>query len=65
MKFDSDLLGVNRVKVADQSLFVRKIPTDLTAPQLHEKFSKFGDIKSLKVALNGDYTSKTYGFVTF
>lgn len=65
LKFDWDLLGANKIKVADQSLFIRKIPTDITAPELHAKFNKYGEIKSLKIALNEDYSSKTYGFVTF
>jgi polyadenylate-binding protein len=41
------------------------LPKDLTAKQLHEEFSKFGEIKSLKISLNPDHTSRRYGFVCF
>lgn len=32
---------------------------------LEENFSKHGDIKSLKISLNSDHTSRGYGFVCF
>jgi len=46
-------------------LFVRKIPKEMSANQLEDYFSKYGKIKSLKISLNGDYTSRQYGFICF
>ena len=33
--------------------------------ELEEHFSKYGDIKSLKISLNSDHSSRGYGFVCF
>jgi len=32
---------------------------------MEEIFKKFGEVKSLKISLNQDYTSRLYGFVCF
>lgn len=65
LKFDRDLLGANRQKLIENSVFVRGLPTELKADKLHEEFSKFGEIKSLKISLNPDHTSRKYGFICF
>jgi len=65
LKFDRQLLGTNREKLTGQNVFVRDIPTTVTSAQLHEKFEKFGPVKSLKISLNEDHTSRGYGFVCF
>jgi polyadenylate-binding protein len=46
-------------------VFVRKLPDELKADKLHEEFSKFGEIKSLKISLNPDHSSRKYGFICF
>jgi polyadenylate-binding protein len=42
---------------------VRNIPKDIKARELEEKFKTFGTVKSLKVSLNTDHTSRGYGFI--
>lgn len=65
LPYDNDLLGSNPQKIVDHNIFVRKIPKDMTPAQLEQHFSKYGEIKSLKVSLNSDHTSRGYGFVCF
>jgi polyadenylate-binding protein len=65
LPFDKDLLGTNKQKIETHNLFVRRIPSETKAPQLEETFSKFGDVKSVKISLNADHTSRQYGFVCF
>lgn len=65
LAYDNELLGSNSQKLVDHNIFVRKIPTDISASKLEEYFSKYGDIKSLKVSLNPDHSSRGYGFVCF
>lgn len=62
---DSELMGQNAQRLAEQNIFVRKIPKDIQAHQLEEYFEKYGPIKSLKISLNPDYSSRGYGFVCF
>jgi len=65
LPFDNDLLGSNPQKIVDHNIFVRKIPKTLSPPQLEEHFSRYGDIKSLKISLSSDHQSRGYGFVCF
>jgi polyadenylate-binding protein len=65
LPYDNDLLGSNPLKIVDHNIFVRKIPESMTPQQLEEFFSKYGQIKSLKISLNSDHTSRRYGFVCF
>lgn len=58
LPYDNQLLGTNVNKIADNNLFVRKIPKNMSAQQLETEFSKYGKIKSLKISLNADYTSR-------
>ena len=44
---------------------MRKIPKEMTPQNLEEHFSKYGDIKSLKISLDTDHQSRGYGFVCF
>jgi RNA recognition motif-containing protein len=64
LPFDRSLLGSNKEKLFDQSVFV-KLPKNILHKDLENSFSEFGAIKSLKVSLNPDYTSRGYGFVCF
>ena len=65
LPFDNDLLGSNPQKIVDHNIFVRKIPKEMSPKDLEEHFSKYGDIKSLKISLNSDHQSRGYGFVCF
>lgn len=65
LPYDNDLLGANTLKVVDNNIFVRKIPKSMKPAELEEHFAKYGEIKSLKVSLNPDHTSRGYGFVCF
>lgn len=47
------------------NVFVRNIPKNLTHADLQKKFEAIGKIKSLKVSLNSDHTSRGYGFICF
>jgi len=64
LPFDRSLLGSNKEKLFDQSVFV-KLPKDILHKDLEKIFSECGQIKSLKVSLNSDYSSRGYGFVCF
>ena len=65
LPYDKELLGTNKLKLTDHNVFVRKIPKSVKAQDLEESFKKFGDVKSLKISLNPDYSSRAYGFVCF
>jgi RNA recognition motif-containing protein len=65
LPFDKDLLGMNKQNLVDHNVFVKRIPKEMTMAQLHEHVSKVGDVKSLKISLNEDHSSRTYGFICF
>lgn len=65
LPYDNDLLGSNPQKIVDHNIFVRKIPEDMKPKELEEFFTQFGAIKSLKISLNSDHSSRKYGFVCF
>jgi len=65
LPYDNDLLGSNPQKIVDHNIFVRKIPETTKPVELEEFFSKYGPIKSLKISLNSDHSSRKYGFVCF
>lgn len=66
LPFDNSLRGDNKAKIQEQNVFY-KFPKDqnLTYDQLHQKFSQFGPIKSIKISLNGDHTQKGFAFICF
>ena len=47
------------------NVFIKNIPKQLTHDDLQKKFQFHGKIKSLKVSLNSDHTSRGYGFICF
>lgn len=47
------------------NVFIRNIPKNLKHADLQKKFESIGIIKSLKVSLNSDHTSRGYGFICF
>lgn len=66
---DPSLRGEMKVKVMSQNVFY-KLPKDadknsLTYRSLHEKFEKYGPIKSTKISINPDYTPRGFAFVCF
>lgn len=65
LPYQQDLLGSNITRLVDQNIFVRKIPKDLKHEDLEKEFSKYGEVKSCKVSMNEDHTSRSYGFVCF
>lgn len=65
LPFDRQLLGSNKEKLLAQNVFVRSIPKNLKHEDIHQIFSQFGPVKSLKISLNPDYSSRGYGFVCF
>lgn len=65
LPYDKDFLGVNRANLAQNNVFIKGIPTDISSEKLDKLMSEHGDIKSLKVALNDRHVSKKYGFVCF
>ena len=48
-----------------QNVFVRNIPKEFRHEDLQKKFEEYGKIKSLKISLNDDHSSRGYGFVCF
>lgn len=71
LPFDNSLLGTNLTKTNENcNIFVRKIPKDMTAAQLDKIFSEFDPdqlrpVKSLKISMNEDHSSRGYGFVCY
>lgn len=65
LPFDNELTGANIPSLSDNNIFVHKIPKEMSAQQLEDEFSKYGEIKSLKISLNEDHKSRGYGFVCF
>jgi len=65
LKFDRTLLGSNKEKLQNHNVFVRSIPLSWTHQDLHNKFEKFGAVKSLKVSNNDDASSRGYGFICY
>ena len=65
LQFDKQLLGSNKEKLQSHNVFVRSVPKDLKHTDLQKKFEGLGKIKSLKVSLNSDHSSRGYGFICF
>lgn len=65
LQFDKDLLGQQKIRLVSNNIFVRKIPKGMKHEELDRLFRKHGSIKSLKISLNSDHTSRGYGFICF
>jgi len=69
LPFDKDLRGDNKAKVMSHNVFYKLGKGDdksqLTYKMLHEKFEKYGPIKSTKISLNADYSNRGFAFVCF
>lgn len=57
--------GDSQKKVISFQLFVKGIPFSWTHEDLHEAFSSYGNIASVKVSIDAEYKSRGYGFVQF
>ena len=64
LPFDKQLLGSNKEKLLNHNIFC-KVPKDMKHEELHQIFEQIGKIKSLKISLNSDFTSRGYGFICF
>jgi RNA recognition motif-containing protein len=69
LPFDKELRGENKSKILNQNVFY-KLPKDanmdeLTYKAIHEKFEKYGKIKSTKISLNSDHSKRGFAFVCF
>lgn len=69
LPFDNSLRGENKNKINEQNVFYKfpkdADPNSFTYATLHEKFSVYGAIKSIKIALNGDHSRKGFAFICF
>lgn len=63
LPFDRELLGSNKQQLANRNIFLKGFDKNLTPADLYNKFGDI-EIKSLKVSLNDDHTSRGYGFIT-
>ena len=69
LKFDPQLRGDNKQKILSLNMFY-KHPKDadknqLTYKYLHEKFEKYGEVRSVKISVNTDYSVRGYAFICF
>ena len=67
LPYDRDLIGANRSQTAKSNVFLKNIDKSLKSEDVENKFKeKLGDVvKSTKISINPDYTSRGYGFVLF
>jgi len=77
LAFDNSLLGSNLTKTNENcNIFVRKIPTarthgkDMTPAEFDQRMASFDPaqkhpVKSLKISMNEDHSSRGYGFVCY
>ena len=67
LPFDRELTGANRANIQKQNVFLKAVNKNMNAGQLEQALKDLtgDDIKSLKISLNGDHTSRGYGFALF
>jgi RNA recognition motif-containing protein len=67
LPFDNSLHGANQQRLHENNVFISKIPKDNqhNSKWLDDFCKQFGEIKSLKISLNPEHTSRGYGFVCF
>lgn len=69
LPYDKDLRGEAKQKVMQNNIFY-KVPKDqdkktLTYKFIHERFEKYGTIKSAKISLNPDHSNRGFAFICF
>ena len=68
LPFDKELQGPKRLELAKNNIFVKLTDKtkDTTSEDLEKYFSEHhGPVKSAKLSINPDSTSRGYGFVCF
>jgi len=65
LPFNTEFMGAGKQRLVDRNVFVKKVPLEMNSIDLHKKFSKFGQITSVKISLNENHDSNGYGFVCF
>lgn len=67
LPYDRELLGVNRTQTNKGNVFIKGLDKSITSADLEHKFKEqHGDVvKTAKVSINEDYSSRGYGFVLF
>ena len=67
LPFDRELQGANRQNLAKQNVFLKHIPAHLSSEDVEKLLAKEFEceVKSCKVSINPDYTSREYGFALF
>lgn len=60
-----DLSSIPDNSFSDCNIFVKCIDKSLNAKDLYSLFEKYGEVKSAKLSLNTNHTSRGYGFVWF
>ena len=69
LPFDKDLRGDNKAKTMKKNIFFKlgkdENKESLTYKWLHDKFEKYGPIKSTKISLKSDFSNNGYAFVCF
>lgn len=67
LPYDNELQGANQARLQDQNVFIHHIPKEAehSAKWLEDTFKQYGEIKSLKISLNEDHSSRGYGFICF
>ena len=69
LPFDKELRGDNKAKIMTHNVFY-KLPkgsddSAMTYKAIHEKFEKYGKIKSTKMSLNPDHSKRGFAFICF
>ena len=68
LRYNPDFLPQYREKLIESTIFIKHLPKDLSAKELHEKITSLlndAQVKSLKISLDPQHNSREYGFVTF
>jgi polyadenylate-binding protein len=67
--FDASLKRDNKQKINQQNIFYKfpkdQNPDTITYESLSAKFSTFGPIKSIKIAMNANYQKKGFAYICF
>lgn len=67
LPFDKELTGANRANIIKNNVFLKSIKKDQDASELENILRECAgdEVKSLKISLNPDHTSRGYGFALF
>jgi len=67
LPYDRELTGANRAAIAKNNVFLKGIRKDQDPSELENLLKECSkdEVKSLKISLNPDHTSRGYGFALF